>query len=235
VYREVIYREVGAFIDQERLWANLLSSQPLCFNLFGPLKLNLPKATAFFRLLLPDDVAMVEAIWFEHSPGRGDPVFTEDQTAFDVAVVCRTPTGEQGMVAIEVKYSEDMTEPAATLLRARYDGLSASAGLYVDPTAPALRAMPVQQLWREHLLASSMVESGLYQRVRYVVIHPRLNINCAAAIKAYRRHLIDPETNGQVRFRVVTLENCISALTDTTGVRHGSCLLMLLPIGTRIG
>lgn len=27
--REVVYREAGAIIDQERLWTNLLSSQPL--------------------------------------------------------------------------------------------------------------------------------------------------------------------------------------------------------------
>ncbi|WAV88894.1 hypothetical protein NB647_08435 [Oxalobacter aliiformigenes] len=34
VYREYVYQEIGALIDEERLWTNLLSSQPLCFNLF---------------------------------------------------------------------------------------------------------------------------------------------------------------------------------------------------------
>ncbi|WP_347986300.1 hypothetical protein [Methylomonas sp. AM2-LC] len=29
---KLAYREIGAMIEQERLWKNLLSSQPLCFN-----------------------------------------------------------------------------------------------------------------------------------------------------------------------------------------------------------
>lgn len=37
-------------IDEIRLRSNLLSSQPLCFNLFGELKLNLEKALQFFNI-----------------------------------------------------------------------------------------------------------------------------------------------------------------------------------------
>ena len=82
-FRESVYREIGAMIDQERLWTNMLSSQPLCFNLFGGLKLDAEKASQFFRHLLPDYVESVNGIYFEHSPGRGNPAFTDDYTAFD--------------------------------------------------------------------------------------------------------------------------------------------------------
>lgn len=114
--REVVYREVGAIIDQERLWTNLLSSQPLCFNLFGALKLDPDKANRFFRALFPDYVEQVEGVWFEHSPGRGDPAFTADHSAFDVFVPVVTTTGESGFVAIEVKYSETMMEPVPQMV-----------------------------------------------------------------------------------------------------------------------
>jgi hypothetical protein len=40
-----------------------------------------------------------------------------------VFVTCRTPEGRQGFIAIEVKYSQAMAEPLATL-RPRYDELS---------------------------------------------------------------------------------------------------------------
>ena len=49
--REVAYREVGAFINEQRLWTNLLSSEPLTFNLFGPLRLDLTLASRVLRLL----------------------------------------------------------------------------------------------------------------------------------------------------------------------------------------
>lgn len=220
--REVVYREVGAIIDQERLWTNLLSSQPLAFNLFGALKLNPDKANAFFRALFPDYVERVEGIWFEHSPGRGDPAFTADHSAFDVFAPVVTTTGESGFVAIEVKYSETMMEPPAQL-KPRYDELSASAQVFADPTDQALRDAPLQQLWREHLLSRVMVDNGLYGQGRLVVIHPAQNTNCASAVRAYRRHLVstDPEVTG---FQAITLEDCLTTLADIGDQETASAL-----------
>ena len=212
--REVVYREVGAFIDEERLWTNLLSSQPLCFNLFGFLKLDMKKANLFFCKLFPDYVHHVEGIYFEHSPGRGDPMFTQDNSAFDVFVTCITPTGESAFIAIEVKYSETMTEPAAKL-RPRYDELSAMLNVFRDSAAPALRDTPLQQLWREHMLSRAMVDNGGYSQGRFVAIHPAhpaLNVHCEFATKAYQRQLVstDPTETG---FQSVTLEDCLSVLS----------------------
>ena len=72
VRREAAYREYGAFIEEERLWGNLLSSQPLTFNLFGRAKLDRSLGSKLFRAVLPDFVALHETIRFETSPGRGD-------------------------------------------------------------------------------------------------------------------------------------------------------------------
>ena len=208
-FRESVYREVGAVIEQERLWTNMLSSQPLCFNLFGSLKLDPGKATRFFQHLFPDYVASIEGIYFEHSPGRGDSAFTEDNTAFDVFVTCTTQDGQPGFIAIEVKYSETMAEPLAAH-RSRYDELSSAVGLFKDPDAPALRRNPLQQLWREHLLSRAMIGNGLYATGRFLVIHPAQNHQCAGAVAVYQRHLQSdhPDVSG---FQALTLEDCVSA------------------------
>jgi hypothetical protein len=209
-FRESVYREIGAMIEQERLWKNLLSSQPLCFNLFGGLKLDYDKANKFFRHLFPDYLESVEGIYFEHSPGRGNPAFTDDNTAFDVFVICKTVNGEIGFIAIEVKYSESMAEPLASL-RPRYDELSKLIGVYNDPDNSALRTNPLQQLWREHMLSRSMIENGLYPSGRFVLIYPSQNHQCAHATSAYQSHLVsvDPKVSG---FQVITLDNCIETL-----------------------
>ncbi len=227
VLRESVYREPGAMIDEERLWSNLLSSQPLCFNLFGGLKLDADKGNRFFRHLFPDLVESVTGIYFEHSPGRGNPAFTEDHSAFDVFVTCTTPDGQQAFVAIEVKYTETMNEPPATL-RPRYDELSGSVEVFKAHDAPALRTNPLQQLWREHLLSLSMVKNGLYERGRFVVIYPAQNSNCDAAVNAYLTHLAsdDAVTSG---FEAVTLESCLDALRkigdqETADALHGRYL-----------
>ena len=43
-------KESGALISAKRLWTNMLSSQPLCFNLFGELHYDSELATVFFNI-----------------------------------------------------------------------------------------------------------------------------------------------------------------------------------------
>jgi hypothetical protein len=156
VQYEIAYRELGAVIYVDRLWNNLLTSQALTFNLFSPFKRNLALATAVMRRLVPDLVGEVTGVRFEHSPGRGQPRFTADHTAFDVLLHCTTPQGRSAFVAIEVKYSE---APAgvASPARPRYDALSREAGVFRDPDAPALRYAPIEQFWREQLLVAALL------------------------------------------------------------------------------
>src|SRR3954451_563102 len=90
VRRELAYREIGAVIDPDRLCLNLLSSQQLTFNLFGPLKRDLALATGVVRHLLPGVGRNVTDILFEHAPGRRSSRYTGDSTAFDVLVGYRT-------------------------------------------------------------------------------------------------------------------------------------------------
>ncbi len=53
VTRALAYREPGAAYDVDRLKTNLLSSQPLAFNLFGPLTRDPGLATRFVTEFLP--------------------------------------------------------------------------------------------------------------------------------------------------------------------------------------
>jgi hypothetical protein len=209
VHREIAYREIGAFIDEDRLRTNLLSSMPLAFNLFAPLKRNLTLATRVMGHLLPDFAGEITQIVFEHAPGRGNPTYTGDHTAFDVLLRYRTPVGRTGCIAIEIKYSESMQEPVP-VFHGRYLALIPDSGLYHDPTESALRTNPLQQLCREHLLAQTMVERGLYDEAMFLVIAPRLNYHAQQAAGAYRDKLADP--TGKVPFQAATLETVIDTL-----------------------
>ncbi len=211
VRRELAYREPAAMIDEARLYANLLSSMPLAFNVFGLLKLDLSFASRVLVELFPDlDGAKVQAILFEHSPGRGDPALTGDHSAFDVFLRYETPAGRKGFVAIETKYSESCQEPVPAI-RPRYDDLADASGLFIDPSKPALRTNPCQQVFREHLLAQAMLMRGDYDEGRFVVIAPRLNTLVKSAVATYQAEL-HPAGEDQVGFASVTLEDTIVAL-----------------------
>jgi len=206
---DLAYREPGALIDVERMHGNLLSSMPLCFNLLAPLKADTKLARRVFNQLVPGGVKDVSHIQFEHSPGRGDPVFTADGTAFDAFVTTRAPDGAKSFIAIEIKYSESMTEPGARL-RPRYADLSQTCGLYAEPNDEALRKNPLQSFWRGHMLAQSMVDAGLYDRGVFVLIAPRQNRDVQRAARAYAKRLTNAD--GKVAFLNVELEDTIDAI-----------------------
>jgi hypothetical protein len=113
-------------------------------------------------------------------------------------------------VAFEIKYSESMREPVPEL-KPRYGELSEASGLFTDPPAAALRASPLQQLWREYLLAQSMIANGLYDEGYLVTIAPALNYHVQDAAEAYHAQLREPE-DGKVRFVNLTLEDVIEVI-----------------------
>jgi hypothetical protein len=118
--------------------------------------------------------------------------------------------GCNGFVAFEIKYSESMREPVPEL-KPRHAELSNASNLYVDPAAAALRASPLRQLWREHLLAQSMIDNGLYDEGYLVTIAPALNYHVQDAAEAYQAQLREPE-DGKVRFINLTLEDVIETI-----------------------
>lgn len=199
-------RSKDQLIQEERLFSNMLSSQPLCFNLFGELAHDLKLATRVFRELAPERVARVVEISFEHSPGRGDLRFTGDRSAFDVFVKYVSPAGRSGFLGIEVKYHEGLGDAAASH-RPRYDEVADAMGCFVRDRA-ALRASPLQQIWRDHLLAGQLVRAGVgFDEGAFVFLAPEGNVTCRRAVEKYRKQLV-----GDSLFISWTLEELVSAL-----------------------
>jgi hypothetical protein len=160
--------------------------------------------------LVPDLGGDGTDVRFQHSPGRGHPGFTADNTAFDVMIRCITPRGKRAFVAIKVKYTE-APGGVASPGRPRYDTLSQATHSFRDPNAPALRCAPVEQFWREQLLVTAILERGLYEEL--LVIAPTLNTECQAAIARYRTELISDDP-AETRFQATSLETVTAALGE---------------------
>jgi hypothetical protein len=209
--RELMYREIGAMIDSERLACNLLSSMPLAFNLFAPMAQELVHASSVLNELFPIATANAQRVLFEHSPGRGDLKFLGDYSAFDLLIEYVDTNGCPGFVAIEVKLTEAMLEPVPDMLRPRYAELAEASGLFINHTTEVLRKNPCQQLFREHLLAQCLLDNHLYQEGHFTVIAPELNYHVWDALETYRLHLREVG-EGKVRFSSFTLETLIETI-----------------------
>lgn len=94
-------------IDPFRLFHNMLSSQPMCFNLFAPLVDNLDLATELWRLVLPNEVSRVLRVLIEYAP-QPPSEYLNDRTAFDAFVEYERLDGKLAFVGIETKLSEPL-------------------------------------------------------------------------------------------------------------------------------
>lgn len=218
VRRSLVFREEGAMVNYDRLHRNLLSSEPLNYNLFVPLALDLDLATAVFRQLLPAFIHQVTGIRFETSPSRQDPRYLHDGTAFDAALSVVTPDGEPATMFIEVKYSEGCAGPAAAH-RPRYDEVSREAALHHNPDAPALRSVMLEQFWRLHLLAQLAVRHEVTPRAHLLVLYPHNNRRVRTATRLYAAELTDPAglSPTNAGFTALTLETFVTELAQAGG------------------
>jgi hypothetical protein len=191
--REAAYREPGALIDEERLFTNLLSSMPLCFNVFGPLKLDLDLASRFLSGLCPQlGRVTVREVLFEHAPARGNPVLTGDHTAWDAFIIYSRQSGEHGFIAVECKYSESAGDTKREL-SPRYEEVAEHSKLFRVPPAAIASDHALQQLYREHLMAQAYLPLSQFTEGHFAVIAPTLNRPVQRSIDRYRGRLAEGE------------------------------------------
>jgi hypothetical protein len=196
--------------DHQRLWADLLSSEAMAFNLFGDLAADLGPADRAVHTWWPDAPGIVCDVRFAHSPGRLDPAYLNSLRAFDVAFVLDLDDGTQGIVGVDTKYHErTKTEIPKPTNLPRYLDVAARSGIFAPEAMDAVKGRSdLAVMWLEHLLLLSMLQhaSGTWKWGRYVVAHPAGNSDLVDACARYRDLLVDQST-----FSCVTVEELLDA------------------------
>jgi hypothetical protein len=196
--------------DHQRLWADLLWSPAMAFNLFGDLAADLQLADRAIHTWWPDAPGTVREVGFAHSPGRFDPAYLNSLRAFDVAVVLDLHPGTHGIVGVDTNYHERAkpeTPKPSNLWRCLE--VAERSGVFKPGAIDAVKGRSdLAVMWLEHLLLLSMLQhvSGSWSWGRYVVVHPAGNSDVAEACARYRALLIDQST-----FSSVTVEDLLDA------------------------
>jgi len=181
--------EGGGAFDPYRLKHNMLSSQPMCFNLFGPLVDDLDLATRCFRALFPDEVKTVARVTIEYAP-EPQAEYLDDRTAFDAFVEFVRPDGASGFYGIETKLSDTFSPKV-------YDTPSYRRWM-AGPDSPWAAGAETQvaakahnQLWRDHLLAVALRRrpASPYASGRFILVYYPGDDECAANLRGYQRLL----------------------------------------------
>jgi hypothetical protein len=205
------HRQPHEMIDEDRLYCDLLSSMPLCFNLFGELAADLALADKAVHTWWPDTPGKVTSVEFEWSPGRrltGE--YLENRSAFDIALIMDVGAGKKAVLGIETKYHEHCkaeSRPGDERIR-RYAEVTTESGIMSQETMESIPGTELQQIWLDHLLALSMLQhpSNEWAWAKFVLVHPERNPSYERAAERYRSLLSRPET-----FEVRTIESLLDA------------------------
>jgi hypothetical protein len=195
-------------IDHPGLWADLLSSEALAFNLFGDLAADPSRADRLVHSWFPDAPGRVGEVRFLHSPGRLETQWLNSLRQFDAAIVLRLEDGSHGIVAVDVTYHERLkpeTPKPENLWRYR-EVHERSAAFRPEAFDQVKGRSDVWSPWLEHLLLLSMLQhpAGGWTWGRYVTVHPADNVHMADRSARYEQLLADPTT-----FRSTTLEDVL--------------------------
>ncbi|MCU1360984.1 MAG: hypothetical protein JWN99_2273 [Ilumatobacteraceae bacterium] len=210
-------------LDTTRLYSDLLSSMPMCFNLFGPLWADPDLATIvvhrWFPELCPPDARVT--VGFEWSPGRADEKWLGDRTAFDA--VLHVSAGVSRLIGVETKYHEyPIIEPTSRrrdgvkvprVPRNRYIDLTERAELFATPHwLEQIWGTELEQIWRDHMLAIACRHASPdIADVRYVLVAPEGNPPWATLAAKYS-NLLAPAMRKTFEYR--SLEVLLDSAAD---------------------
>ncbi|WP_052670535.1 PGN_0703 family putative restriction endonuclease [Draconibacterium sediminis] len=188
-------------INEKRLFNNLLSSQPLCFNFFGRLKYNLNMATKVLQYFYPA-IKNVTAIHFEFAPNAAR---NNDNSAHDVAIEFISGDGKNGLIGLESKYSEPFSPKVYRndKYKRLFDESAAFSADYDKVTGTKYN-----QLFRNQLILESALQNGAYDVVYSGLFCYEKDDNATTKGLAFQNMLKD----GENRFKIITFTDFISTI-----------------------
>ena len=190
VARARVAEGVGT-VEPFRLFHNMLSSQPMCFNLFGPLVRDTALAARLLPTLVPEQDAEVTRVVLEWAPEPAAD-YLGDRTAFDAFIEYRTPDQRLHALGIETKLTESFS--AKVYDREEYRRWMRVPNRPWLPGADArVEAVEHNQLWRDHLLAVAVRHQtgSPYATSRLLVVHHPEDRRCVQVYAGYRALLCD--------------------------------------------
>ena len=215
-------------IEPDRLKRNLLSSQPLCFNLFGYLSVHTAALLPWVQALSPQAVSIsrVELEWAPLAEARGG-------SAFDAFVEYRREDGATGFLGIECKYAEKLSESQRADAAEKYRK-DTKPPAWSEDAVEILDRHGLRQLWYNQLHTQDVASMPEFAEGLGVVVACAADQDAQVAVEQVREVLTDPD---ELRFS--SLEDLVNSVeghddwkrTFSTRYLDFSPILDLLPAG----
>jgi hypothetical protein len=183
-------------MERDRLFNNLLSSQPLCFNFFGELMIDLNLGLEILKIWW-SDLTKLRNVVFEFAPKEN---YTNDNSAFDVAF--EVSKGNQtGLIGLECKYTDSFsaTEYDKLAYKKIYGKSNSFKAIYND-----LKSSKYNQLFRNQLIAEALVQNKKYDFVETGLFCYQQDKHAIKTADEFQKMLNNPS-----HFKIITYKDFI--------------------------
>jgi hypothetical protein len=188
--------DTSGTVEADRLRRNMLSSQPLAVNLFGPLCNVRPDTAApVLQEALHCDMSTITKPLIEWHPTPATN-YLNDRTAFDVYLECSREDGTRGFIAVETKYTDSFSNDwrirQAPAKKKKYRHAAAATGDYDMDRIEELFHRKVSQLFRMALLAELWRRAGGFDFGLCVVAALADDVEAVEAVERLSRVHLNP-------------------------------------------
>jgi hypothetical protein len=190
----------AGLLNEDRLFNNLLSSQPLAFNFFGPLKCDLSLATLALKPFLPVN-SQVTDVLFEYAPKEN---YSRDHSAFDVAFEFEVGSQKE-LFGLECKYTDSFSKKEYS--RESYKEIFSASSRFLG-SYETFTSGNYNQLFRGQLIAESLVQNGKFDLVLTGIFCFQEYVNAIETGKSFQEMLKD----GEKYFRIISYADFITSL-----------------------
>jgi hypothetical protein len=144
----------SGIIEEDRLFNDLLSSQPLCFNFFGELKADTNFALTILNGL-GFELTAVRNVIFEYAPSKN---YTTDNSVFDVAIEVERDN-KKGLIGMECKYTDSFSSMEYD--KPAYRSIFQNSGVF-HAGYNEYKSSKYNQLFRNQLIAEALIQNNHY-------------------------------------------------------------------------
>jgi hypothetical protein len=178
----------------QNLYANMLRSEHIPFNLFIPFIQNKILCKNIFNTFMNNNISSIDDIKIEYAP-KPRKMYLNDMTSFDVYIKYTHIDNSIGIIGIEVKYTEReyFLKPNSTEEKKANDRLSIyyavteKCGIYRTEYIDRLKEDKYRQLWRNQILGESILQVDFdhFKHFTSITMFPQGNFHFVETCKEY--------------------------------------------------
>jgi PD-(D/E)XK nuclease superfamily len=184
-------------IEEYRLFNNMLSSMPMCFNLFSNLRellLTDEKEVSLIIKSMFKELKWVEKVTYIDVEFIPVPIsnYTDDKTAFDAMILVEDNKGKKGLISIETKYT-DLLGSNTSAKASLKDEIIENNKIFDPKLITELKNTGYKQIHRNYLLTYIFAKKNRFKHFANIVISPKDDSLSIKEIEQLKLHLLQKE------------------------------------------